>query len=236
MSMRRECSSVTTAGFTLVEALVATMLMGLILAALAAITAQWLPNWNYGLVRVQRNEQVALGLERVAADLAASEFISTSHESPKPFFDGANQSVTFVRTTLGPSSGPGLEVVRIAETTSDHGLVVVRTRAPFTPGLDRMQLAFTNPVVLLRPPYRLSFSYAGLDRNWREDWQQQAQLPSFIRLTVGDAATQRTLSVSTATPIHVEVPVDCIAAKSLAECLTSQLQPAAGAGKSPSQR
>src|SRR5262249_30652328 len=128
MSMRQECS-MTTAGFTLVEALVATMLMGLILAALATITAQWLPNWNHGLVRVQRNEQVALGLERIVSDLAASEFISASHETPRPFFDGANRSVIFVRTTLGPNSGPGLEVVRISETTSDHGPVIVRTRA-----------------------------------------------------------------------------------------------------------
>ena len=103
------------AGFTLVEALVATALMGFILAALATITAQWLPNWNHGVVRVQRNEQVALGLERVAADLGAAEFISASHETRMPFFDGTNRSVIFVRTNLGPNTGPGLEVVRIAE-------------------------------------------------------------------------------------------------------------------------
>jgi general secretion pathway protein J len=208
----------------------------LVLAALAAITAQWLPNWNHGVVRIQRNEQVALGLERIAADLAASEFISTSQEARKPFFDGANRSVVFVRTTLGPNTAPGLEIVRIAETTSERGLVIVRTRAPFTPGIDRTQLTFTNPVVLLGEPYRLSFSYAGTDRNWREDWRQQAQLPSAIKLTVRDATTQRTLSVSTATSVHVEVPIDCIAAKSLAECLTSQLQPSADAGKSSSTR
>src|SRR5215470_11636013 len=117
MSMQRRYSSATIAGFTLIEALVATALMGLVLAALAAITAQWLPNWNHGVVRVQRNEQVVLGLERITADLAASEFISTSQETRKPFFDGTNRSVVFVRTTLGPNTAPGLEVVRIAETT-----------------------------------------------------------------------------------------------------------------------
>ena len=95
--------------------------MGLILAALATITAQWLPNWNHGIVRVQRNEQVALGLERLAADLAAAEFIPASRETRKPFFDGANRSVTFVRTALGPNTGPGLEIVRIAEINSERG-------------------------------------------------------------------------------------------------------------------
>ena len=76
-----------------------------------------------------------------------------------------------------------------------------------------MQPTFTDPVVLLRAPYRLSFSYAGTDRNWREDWREQIQLPKAIKLTVHDAATQRTLSISTATLVHVEVPVECIGCK-----------------------
>jgi general secretion pathway protein J len=50
------------AGFTLVEVLMATALMGAILAALATVTAQWLPNWNRGFARVQRTENLALGL------------------------------------------------------------------------------------------------------------------------------------------------------------------------------
>ncbi|MGC2713885.1 MAG: prepilin-type N-terminal cleavage/methylation domain-containing protein [Pseudolabrys sp.] len=225
--------SAPMAGFTLIEALVATALMGFILAALATITAQWLPNWNHGVVRVQRNEQVALGLERLAADLAAADFIPANNQTRKPFFDGASRSVTFVRTALGPDTGPGLEFVRIAEISSERGPVLVRTRAPFVPGIDR-QPNFTDPVVLLRAPYRLSFSYAGTDRNWREDWREQVQLPNAVKLTVRDATTQRTLSVSTATLIHVEVPVDCIAAKSLAECLTSTLRPSADADKSRS--
>jgi general secretion pathway protein J len=225
--------SAPMAGFTLIEALVATALMGFILAALATITAQWLPNWNHGVVRVQHNEQVALGLERLAADLAAADFIPANNQTRKPFFDGASRSVTFVRTALGPDTGPGLEFVRIAEIGSEWGPVLVRTRAPFVPGIDR-QPNFTDPVVLLRAPYRLSFSYAGIDRNWREDWREQVQLPNAVKLTVRDAATQRTLSVSTATLIHVDVPVDCIAAKSLAECLTSMLRPSADADKSRS--
>ena len=52
------------AGFTLVEALVATLLMSLILAALATLTAQWLPNWNRGLIVLQRTELAADGLDR----------------------------------------------------------------------------------------------------------------------------------------------------------------------------
>src|ERR1051326_8246637 len=44
------------AGFTLIETLIATALMVATLAALATVTAQWLPNWNRGFVRAQRTE------------------------------------------------------------------------------------------------------------------------------------------------------------------------------------
>jgi general secretion pathway protein J len=241
MRARQERSNNTTAGFTLLEALIATALMGMILAALATITAQWLPNWNRGIVRVQRNEHVALGLERLVADLAAAEFIPAGRQTRQPLFDGADRSVTFVRTALGPNAGRGLEIVRVAEVSSERGPILVRMRASFMPvttaAVDRVQPVFGDPVVLLRAPYRLSFSYAGPDPAWRDTWRQQMQLPKAIKLTLRDSGTQWTLSVSTATQIHTELPADCVGAKSLAACLASRLQPPqpAEAGGSRSQ-
>jgi len=217
------------AGFTLLEALVATALMGMILAAVATITGQWLPNWNRGFARVQRNEQLALGLERLVTDLAAAEFIAAGRDTSQPLFEGAPLSATFVRTALGPGAGPGLEIVRLAEVRSEDGPVLIRTRAPFEPARkdarDRDQRRFTDPVVLMRSPYRISFSYAGPDRIWRDIWQRETQLPKAIKLTLRDATTRRTLTVSTATMIHAEAPADCISAHSLADCAASLQQP-----------
>src|SRR5471032_758800 len=93
----------TIAGFTLLEALVATALMGVILAALASITAQWLPNWNRGIARAQRSELVSIALNRLVADLEASEFISPNRDTKAPLFDGSELSVTLVRSALGPN-------------------------------------------------------------------------------------------------------------------------------------
>ena len=53
-------------GFTLFEALVALALMGLIMGALASVTGQWLPSWNRGIIRAQRNEQVMQLAEHLA--------------------------------------------------------------------------------------------------------------------------------------------------------------------------
>lgn len=216
------------AGFTLVEALLATALMGAILAAIGTVTAQWLPNWNRGFNRVQASETLAVGLERIVADLAAAEFVTAGAGVRTPVFDGTELSVTFLRTALGPNTRPGLELVRIMEVGGDKGLATVRTRARFLPmsrdGVS-VQPAPANPVVLVRSPYRVTFSYAGADRVWRNVWRGEGELPKAIRVQLRDATTDRTLSVSTATLVHADMPADCVLAEVLADCLNRNPTP-----------
>jgi general secretion pathway protein J len=220
------------AGFTLVETLIAVALMSAILAALATVTAQWLPNWNRGFAHVQRNEAFALGLERLVADLAAAQFIPAGREFTQPVFDGEALSVTLVRPTFGPNAIPGLEVIRIAETADQRGRVLVRRRAPFVPVVsgvnDRTPPNFTDPVVLFREPYRASFSYAAADQIWKNTWRASDQLPRMVRVTLRDAATGRILSVSTATPVHVEMSAQCVTADTAAACAGQTTPPQAG--------
>jgi general secretion pathway protein J len=213
------------AGFTLVEALLATALMGAILAAIATVTAQWLPNWNRGFTRVQGSEMLAVGLERIVADLAAAEFVTAGAGVRQPVFDGTELSVTFLRTAIGPNTRPGLELVRIMEMGGDKGLMTVRTRARFLPmGRDgtSVQPPPGNPVVLVRAPYRVTFSYAGADLAWRNVWRGEGELPRAIRVQLRDATTDRTLSVSTATLVHAEMPAECVLAEVIADCLNRQ--------------
>jgi general secretion pathway protein J len=200
-------------GFTLLEAIVALALMGLVLSALASITAQWLPNWNRGIDRIQRDEAIGMALQRIAADLAAAEYVPANRESRRPLFDGSELSITFVRTAMGPNIGPGLDVVHLGETIERRQFVTVRSRTRFAPlpvgSTPSEQLHFGDPVVLLRAPFRLTFAYAGPDRVWKNSWQDADRLPSVIKLTIRDAASQRVLSVSTIAQVHTQVPSDC---------------------------
>jgi general secretion pathway protein J len=202
-----------TAGFTLLEALVAVTLMGVILAALGYITAQWLPGWNRGFMRVQRGELFAVALNRLAADLAAAEFVTANRDTKQPLFEGTPAAVTLVRSAVGPNTEPGLEVVRIAEAADRQGIALVRTRTPFAPfgagDVSTSQLTFTDPVVLLRAPFRVSFSYSSGDGAWQDTWGANGQLPAAVRFLVRDTTTGRTLAVSSATMVHVELPAGC---------------------------
>ena len=230
---RRRQRRRSIAGFTLLEALMATALMGAILSALATVTAQWMPNWNRGFARVQRTDSLALGLERLVADVAAAEFVPAGRDTLKPYFEGTELGLTFVRTALGPNARPGLEIIRIGETGSERGPVMVRMRAPFVPIVvgvnDRDQPNFSDPVVLVRRPFRVSFAYAGADRVWQPMWRDAQQLPRAIRVTLRDAATERTLSASTAAIVRAELPVNCLHAKTLDECFSKTPAP----GKEP---
>jgi general secretion pathway protein J len=213
----------TSSGFTLLEALVAIALMGVILAALASITSQWLPNWNRGIARAQRAELVRLALDRLVVDLGSSEFISPNRDSNAPLFDGTEYSVTLVRSAVGPNTRPGLEIVRIAEIDDKGGQVLVRATKPFAPLPSNTILPrpsdFANQTVLLRSPYQISFAYAGRDKIWKKNWQNADRLPAAVRLTVRDATTGRTLTISTTALVHVELPATCIGNKGKDDCI-----------------
>lgn len=228
-----------SAGFTLVEMLAATLLMGIILATLATITAQWLPNWDRDVASLQREKLLATGLDRLTADLAAAEFVSVGPGNAPPVFAGDESSVTFVRTTLEPNADVGLQVVRIAQTSDDDGgPTLVRSTAALpmsaSQGVDADTLDFTNPVVVIRSPYSVSFSYAGPDRQWQDDWQGQPVLPRAIRIQIRDNATSTLLAATTSTLIHAELPASCTWAGVASNCPIRNRPGASGAATSAS--
>jgi len=204
-------------GFTLIETLAAMALIGLLISVLAAMTSQWLPNWNRGFDRIQRSEQVGIALDRISADIAASEYIRPDSQTKKVLFDGAEASITLARAALGPNAARGLDLVRIGEAIDRKGMAFTRSRAAFTPGVEEAP-HFVDPVVLLRAPYRLSFSYAGSDRIWKPTWRDQDALPAAVLLTVRDAVTGRTLPLSRIAVLHVSAPADAVCNKTEKNC------------------
>lgn len=206
--------------------MLATVLMVLVLGMVSTMTTQWLRNWDHGFIRIQRVSLWAMGLDRLMADLGAAEVVTAGSAKDKPTFDGTERSVTFVRTSLGPNVSTGLEVVRIADVSDERGPALVRWTSPFGPDGDPAQAEFSNPVVMMRMPYPIVFSYAGPDRVWREAWHDKAQLPRMIRVEVpGDGGR---LAVSTSTFVRAELPARCTqAATTLDECLG--IKPAANA-------
>ena len=201
-------------GFTLLEALIALALTGVILTILASLTGHWMANWRRGFERVQSADLLGLGVDRIAADLASADFVSLGDNNARTYFAGTEISVTFVRSAIGPNAAAGLEIVQLGEDEDARGRVFVRSRAPFAPvtanAVETGEVEFTNPIVLVRPPFRVSFAFASRDRVWKDSWQDVNQLPSAVRVTVRNATTDEILPISTATLIRVNAPADCV--------------------------
>ena len=155
--------------------------------------------------------------------ISAAEFVTANGKAKQPLFEGDELGVRFVRTAIGPNTRPGLEVVRISTMSDDRGAALVRARTPFVALPENAKIRdlsnFSDPVVLMRAPYRAIFSYAGPDHVWQNSWRDADQLPIAIRVLVRDAATQRTLAVSTATVLRINAPAECARAKVAKDCI-----------------
>jgi general secretion pathway protein J len=172
-------ASAAEEGFTLLEALAAVALTAAILAGLATIAGQWLPQWRHGFAALQNADRIGLALDRIVEDVASAEYARLDGGQGAPLFRGEPDAVVFVREEIGPGATPRLEIVRIGATPT--GAEVQRARAGFAPGKIG---AFRDATTLLGPPFRLAFAYAGPDRRWLEAWSGALKLPRAVRLTV----------------------------------------------------
>jgi general secretion pathway protein J len=213
LTMKTRDSNV--AGFSLLEALIALALTALVLSALGTVTRSWLPNWMHGFNRLQKQEQFAIAFQRVASDLSASEFVPAALNSRDPLFDGRDGGVTFVRSTLGPNSMPGLEITRFAQVREGSSYLLVRSRAPYGPVADHESLQdFSEFTTILHSADRLSFAYGGSDGVWRNSWEHQPRLP--IRIRIIGRGPMGTLT--TALSVHSAIPLECLSRNSLENC------------------
>ena len=195
-----------SAGFTLLEAMAALAITGAVVASLSSITAQMLPNWRRGFVALQRADLLSVGVERIAADVSQAEFVPTNSSSASPFFEGSPNSITFVRSAVGPNSPQQLEVVRLAQSTDDRGLALMRTSARYAPSAAQavgMPYALSAPVALVRAPLRISFAFAAPDRVWRDAWNGNAALPAAVRISVRDTSNGDRLVESTSVRLNL---------------------------------
>jgi general secretion pathway protein J len=209
-----------TAGFTLIEAMLGILLVGIILGALATVTGQWLPNWSRGMLGLQRVERIAVSVQRMISDISGAEMIAPEVDSKTILFDGTQHAITFVRTAVGPNAKPGLEIVRLSENVEDQGLAMTRQHAVYAPMPPDTRIRFADPVVLIRTPYRVYFSYAGPDGVWQQDWRSQPQLPQRIQISIRDTSTGRRTSFSEAALVHVNASAECAHADNPDECIS----------------
>ena len=226
MKLRTSSDKGPTAGFTLFEAMIATALIAMILAPLRPLRRNGCrigTGVQTGFNAMSTSQLVWNGLAPTSPLRSTFRRIETQRCHSLRWATRNNFYSNWAWAECRIRAG---NRANCRSSQRPKGPAVVRSRLPFSPATtaNRQSLQFADPVVLLRIPYRLSFAYAGRDRIWRDEWRSNAHLPQAIKVTLHDVGGQQ-LFFSTAVQVHTELSIDCLHAKSLAECLTKHLKP-----------
>lgn len=185
------------AGFTLLELLVAVMILTLIMTASMGAVRVGSRSFEAGVLRADEAAEI-----RVIASVLRRQFRQllpvTLTENNHDFiaFEGDRHHVQFVAPAPDSSTGPGFLVYRLANGSSPGANSLILDFAPFDPGSDHFEMPENSGRELLADGLRVSFDYFGtvdeLDQpDWHNEWPiDSARLPTIVRMHLAKSGQQ----------------------------------------------
>jgi general secretion pathway protein J len=182
-----------SAGFTLVELMVALLLLALISGVLYGSLSLSANSWDRGEAKADQASDMRQTAEFLRQALGAEHPLRLHKAVDQPlYFAGASDSLAFAGATPGRVGG-GIYYFRIALAASGQSskLVLSRTIPDYTavkpPSFDTADAS-----VLAEGVAQLKFSYFGrdpdandvVDPTWRDHWDDPQILPLLIRMDV----------------------------------------------------
>ena len=168
-------------GFTLIELMLASLIISLIVASVYGSFRGGLQAWREGNTRVERHQMIQITLEEMARQLRAAYIAPNNSDIG---FTGNPVGMDFVYASL-PSDrqqpgGNGLWRVsyRLVEEEEDQLGKLVREQrmTPYT-----AEIPLTSSEEVIDSVFDLSFQYYGRD-GWEESWHSNRDLPQTVRI------------------------------------------------------
>ena len=187
----------TQFGFTLLELLVAMMIVTMLMTAAMGAVRVAGRSFDAG---VQRSDDTAK--IRTLTNVLRRQFrqllVLTWSENNHDFvaFEGSRHHVHFVAPAPDSSTGPGYLIYRLANSPSPGPNTLALDFAAFDPGSDRFEMPGDSRRDWLASDIDVSFDYFGavdeLERpDWHENWSpDSARLPSVVRVHLDSAGQQ----------------------------------------------
>lgn len=184
-------------GFTLLELLVAIMVLTMIMTAAMGAVRVASRSFEAG---VQRSDETAR--IRVIASVLRRQFRQLLpvrwNENRRDFiaFEGGRHHVQFVAPAPDSSTGPGYLIYRLVAAPSQERNSLVLVFAPFDPGSDGFEMPANSGRELLAGNIDVAFDYFGaleeLDApGWHENWlPDTARLPTVVRMRLDSSGQQ----------------------------------------------
>jgi general secretion pathway protein J len=177
------------AGFTLIEALVAITLLGLLCVALTRGLRFGVDAWARGSVHSDQLSRttVVQGLLRRALGEAYPYLLSSDPTRPYVDFDGTSESLGFLASAPIVLGGIGRSRFRLSITKHDGLADLVMTSQAELAAADTSSTL--QKKTLLAGTASIEFAYFGKLRSepsaqWHDRWSGQAALPQLVRIEV----------------------------------------------------
>lgn len=201
-------------GFTLVEAVLALVLATLLFGGIALYTGSWARQWQRIVERGGRHDTVAVVLDRIVEDLeAAQPVLVETPQGASVGFEGAPDSVVFLRPALGFDARAGLDRITYVNTQMAGEAAITRLRRDYG-GLDRGG----EDLPLMRGAARLRFSYADENGALSSTWNDPRVLPALIRVEIAGDSPRPWAEAAFARP-RIRLMANCGTAEALPDCV-----------------
>lgn len=187
----------TQTGFTLLELLVAIMILTLIMSAALGAVRMGSRSFEAGVARASETAET-----RVIGNILRRQFRQLSYvtwsENNYDFiaFDGGPHHVQFIAPAPDSSSGPGFLVYRLDAAPMQDSNTLVLTFAPYDPGSDGFEMPAISRKELLADDIQVSFDYYGsqdeiAQPDWHDEWLADSSLlPAIVRMRFTKAGQQ----------------------------------------------
>jgi len=201
-------------GFTLLEAILALVLATLLFGGISLYTGTWLRHWDGILGRGTREDTVAVVLDRIVEDLEAAQSLPSEGMADGQIeFEGAAESVTFIRRALGFDARAGLDRITYLTGGINGERAIIRSRRS-----EGDAASGGEDLPLIRGPVSLQFSYADAAGNFTGQWDNPARLPELVRIELS-GNNPRPWRQSGYARLRIRLPADCGTAQAFPTCL-----------------
>ena len=180
-------------GFTLLELIIAMMLLALISSLLYGTLSLSANSWDRGEAKAQQTADMRLSEEFLRQTLTAQHPLRFHKIVDQPlYFKGARDSLAFAGVLPGRAGG-GVYYFRLAVTPSgDRSRLTLARLIPDSAAIAPPDFAGAELSVLADNIAEVRFGYFGRDADsndanaptWRDRWDDAQLLPSMIRIDV----------------------------------------------------
>jgi general secretion pathway protein J len=180
-----------SAGFTLIEVLIAMTLLGIMIVLLFSSMKICADSWQKGEDKITEVNDVAVVYQFFQHHLSTAKPLwdDFSEENNKIFaFQGKNQELQFVSSFPASAKKSGLQLFSLKLINdSDEQLIQVSIK-PFYPVAEGEEWR-QEEVTLLRHVRNFSLSYFGAEESqpegsWRDDWLEKETQPRLVKIKI----------------------------------------------------